>query len=118
MLVTYEYEDNKTTAKPAWVYEDKSPTAKPSIQVSSEGWYMTPNYQQGWICPRCGRVNAPWVMTCPCKSNAYIFKEEKPITYTTTTTSSVPASCKECSKHPSNGGDGICHCTLGTQTIN
>ena len=20
----------------------------------------------GWMCPRCGRANAPWVQTCPC----------------------------------------------------
>ena len=24
------------------------------------------NAQQGWICPKCGRVNAPWIGTCPC----------------------------------------------------
>lgn len=20
----------------------------------------------GWICPKCGRGNAPWASTCPC----------------------------------------------------
>ena len=20
----------------------------------------------GWVCPRCGRANAPWVQMCPC----------------------------------------------------
>lgn len=22
--------------------------------------------QQGWVCPKCGRVNAPWKGTCDC----------------------------------------------------
>ena len=109
MKVTYvPYEEESTTAWPS----HKAP-AHPSYEE-----YIKPGTQQGWICPRCGRVNAPWVMTCPCKSNAYIFKEEKPIVYTTTSVSSVPDPCKKCSNHPSNGGSGICHCTLGTQTIN
>lgn len=25
--------------------------------------------QEGWICPRCGKVNAPWVMQCFCNRN-------------------------------------------------
>lgn len=25
--------------------------------------------QQGWICPKCGRVNAPWLPTCGCISS-------------------------------------------------
>ena len=29
----------------------------------------------------------------------------------------IPQACKNCPKHPSNGGDGICHCTLGTQPV-
>lgn len=24
------------------------------------------HYAQGWVCPVCGRVSAPWVSTCPC----------------------------------------------------
>lgn len=29
----------------------------------------------------------------------------------------IPQACKNCPKHPSNGGDGICLCTLGTQPV-
>ena len=29
----------------------------------------------------------------------------------------IPSACKNCSNHPSNGGSGICHCTLGTPVI-
>ena len=27
---------------------------------------VNPNYAQGWVCPKCGRVNAPWVGSCMC----------------------------------------------------
>lgn len=38
--------------------------------------------QEGWICPRCGKVNAPWVMQCSCnrdylKSVLLTMKETK-----------------------------------------
>lgn len=29
----------------------------------------------------------------------------------------IPESCRHCSKHPSNGGDGICYCTNGLMTV-
>ena len=28
--------------------------------------------QEGWICPRCGKVNAPWVMQCSCNGSTQI----------------------------------------------
>ncbi len=31
------------------------------------------NMKEGWICPRCGSINAPFIGQCTCKSN---IKEE------------------------------------------
>jgi hypothetical protein len=33
------------------------------------------------------------------------------------TTQFIPDACKNCSNHPSNGGSGICNCTLGLPTV-
>ena len=29
----------------------------------------------------------------------------------------IPEACRSCTNHPSNGGTGICHCTLGSPSI-
>lgn len=26
--------------------------------------------KEGWICPRCGKVNAPFAMSCDCKPSS------------------------------------------------
>ena len=64
---------------------------------------------KGWVCPKCGRVNAPWVASCSCT--------DKTVISTNYTWTNVPIACKGCSNHPSNGGSGICNCTLGTPII-
>ena len=32
-----------------------------------------PSYtsEKGWECPRCGRINAPWVRQCDCSPSTY-----------------------------------------------
>ena len=89
-------------------FEQTSTAAEP--QETSTAQYINPNYQQGWVCPRCGRVNAPWMGQCNCQDR--VFRK-----ITTWADSGIPAAFRNCSNHPSNGGSGICHCTLGTTPI-
>ena len=44
----------------------------------------------------------------------YIINQNK---FTVNTISDIPDPCKTCPNHPSNGGSGICWCTLGSQKI-
>lgn len=46
--------------KQAWAQMDTS-----NIQVNS---YTNPFMQEGWRCPACGRINAPWMPSCTCRS--------------------------------------------------
>lgn len=32
-------------------------------------------------------------------------------------TNYIPEACRSCTSHPSNGGTGICHCTLGSPSV-
>lgn len=43
----------------------------------------------------------------------FILEEDKVID-----TTFIPETCRSCSNHPSNGGSGICNCTLGQYSIN
>ena len=34
--------------------------------INSESYTINPPQLYGWVCPKCGRVNAPWKSTCDC----------------------------------------------------
>ena len=44
---------------PAWKIGDR-------IEINSPIDIGIVGEPKGWICPRCGRANAPWVATCQC----------------------------------------------------
>ena len=67
----WRWEDGGTTAVP-YTWSD----SRTSIQY--RGWsHMLPDDYtippaKGWVCPLCGRANAPWVVTCPCYESGTI----------------------------------------------
>lgn len=42
-----------------------------STSTSTTYTYSNSSYhaEKGWECPRCGRINAPWVRQCDCPNN-------------------------------------------------
>lgn len=51
-------------------------TDKVQIGSSTTGKTTTSSWQtykaeQGWECPRCGRINAPWVRQCDCSRSSW-----------------------------------------------
>lgn len=43
--------------------------------------YTQSKAEQGWECPRCGRINAPWVRQCDCSSSNWTITTAEGWTY-------------------------------------
>ena len=53
-----------------WYYEDESTTPVPPKWENMGYSHILPYsepVQKGWICPLCGRANAPWLAQCTCE---------------------------------------------------
>lgn len=46
--------------------ENSTTTAGTSTSTNYSCPYTKSKAEQGWECPRCGRINAPWVRSCDC----------------------------------------------------
>lgn len=46
-----------------------SQTIATTTTVGTGGVTSDSNLQYGWVCPRCGKVNAPWKDSCNCYLN-------------------------------------------------
>lgn len=57
----------------------------------------------GWICPRCGKVNAPWVSQCTCDSGF------SPVTCNTIDTCMAGVhQWEQCGYRPSKNASSVC----------
>lgn len=53
-----------------------------------------------------------------CKTTGCINPVYQQIIFNNHSNNIFPASCVNCKNNPSNGGSGICNCTIGTPKIN
>ena len=54
-------------------------TAGTSTFTTTSQWqaYNHCKAEQGWECPRCGRINAPWVRQCDCSSSNWTITSDQ-----------------------------------------
>lgn len=56
--------------------------------------------EQGWECPRCGRINAPWVRQCDCSTNSWTITTSDGWTYKPTWRKEVTCNSDTFKVHP------------------
>lgn len=51
--------------------ENSTTTTSTGTSTTASQWQTYKPYkaERGWECPRCGRINAPWVRQCDCIRN-------------------------------------------------
>ena len=61
--------------------ESTAGTSTSTTTASQWQTYRCPSAQQGWECPRCGRINAPWVSHCDCGRSYWTITSSPDWTY-------------------------------------
>lgn len=83
------------------------------ISVNELNELLQKEFDRGRQCP-IPQINIPYVQVKDWKD----FKYKEPEFYTISDLKdNIPEACRNCSNHPSNGGSGICHCTLGQRPV-
>ena len=72
--------------------------------------YNCPDCQRTDSCNNCQRASVSTLTRYPTNFGIEYYKN-------TSSLNSVPLVCMNCNNHPSNGGTGICYCTLGSIAI-
>ena len=74
-------------------------TTGTSTSTTTSQW---PTYraEQGWECPRCGRINAPWVRQCDCSTNSWTITTAEGWTYKPTWWKEVTCNSDTFKVHP------------------
>ena len=106
-LVQQAWAEGKKNAESAYIDEigsDILEQLKKKLELDSPKITVT--------TPQIGEIPAP--LTIPSIPHLPV---DPYIHYDWNNKDNIPAGCRNCPNHPSNGGSGICHCIIGTQPI-